>query len=554
MIDPAEMYLYHLTLQSPTAVTHAVVGYFTGAKQQELLVARGRELELYKLYDRNKLVSMGKRDVFGIIRSLRPFRLLNSGKDYIAIGSDSGKITILEFDKKSPQLFKPLHQETFGKSGIRRIVPGQYLAADPKGRALMIAAVEKQKFVYVMNRDSNNNLTISSPLEAHKSHSCCFDLCALDVNFENPVFASIEQIYDDRPTKKHVVFWEMDLGLNHVVKKCSLHVPDSAHMLIPVPGGGTGSEDGPSGVIVCCENYLIYKAPDKPEVVCALPRRFELAQDAKIMSVCFAVHQLRGLFFFLVQSDYGDIYKVELQFTREGDTVQVKEMVIRLLDSLPVSTVFAVFRSGFLFLASEAGDHQLFRFVGIADDETEAICTSSHPDGITAVVAFRPRPLKNLHPLATLTNLSPVLDMKVVDATGSGLPQLYLACGKGTRSTLRALQQGSTVGDLAENDIPGNPTAVWSIVDPETPPFHRYIFIRQSESTLILRVDESITEDPNTPFRSEVLTLHVAVIGAGLIVQVYETGIRFVRGFSDQQPTQWSTPPGRRITDRKSVV
>jgi len=48
--------------------------------------------------------------------------------------------------------FKKVHQETFGKSGCRRIVPGQYLATDPKGRACMIAAVEKQKFVYVLNR------------------------------------------------------------------------------------------------------------------------------------------------------------------------------------------------------------------------------------------------------------------------------------------------------------------------------------------------------------------------------------------------------------------
>ena len=31
-----------------------------------------------------------------------------------------------------------MHQETFGKSGCRRIVPGQYLAVDPKGRAIMI--------------------------------------------------------------------------------------------------------------------------------------------------------------------------------------------------------------------------------------------------------------------------------------------------------------------------------------------------------------------------------------------------------------------------------
>ena len=74
-----------------------------------------------------------------------------------------------------------IHQETYGKSGARRIVPGQYLAVDPKGRAVMIAAVEKSKLVYVLNRDTAANLTISSPLEAHKSHTICFALTALDM-------------------------------------------------------------------------------------------------------------------------------------------------------------------------------------------------------------------------------------------------------------------------------------------------------------------------------------------------------------------------------------
>ena len=31
-------------------------------------------------------------------------------------------------------------------------MPGQYLAVDPKGRAVMIGAVEKQKLVYILNR------------------------------------------------------------------------------------------------------------------------------------------------------------------------------------------------------------------------------------------------------------------------------------------------------------------------------------------------------------------------------------------------------------------
>ena len=63
-------------------------------------------------------------------------------KDFLVIGSDSGRIVILEFDKEK-KCFVKIHQETFGKTGARRIVPGEYLATDPKGRAIMIGAVEK---------------------------------------------------------------------------------------------------------------------------------------------------------------------------------------------------------------------------------------------------------------------------------------------------------------------------------------------------------------------------------------------------------------------------
>ena len=89
-----------------------------------------------------------------------------------------------------------IHQETFGKSGCRRIVPGQYLGVDPKGRACMISAIEKQKLVYILNRDSAARLTISSPLEAHKSHTLVYHLVGVDVGFDNPMFACLELDYE----------------------------------------------------------------------------------------------------------------------------------------------------------------------------------------------------------------------------------------------------------------------------------------------------------------------------------------------------------------------
>ena len=102
------------------------------------------------------------------------------------VGSDSGRIVILEY-LPSKNTFDKVHQETFGKSGCRRIVPGQYLAVDPKGRAVMIGAVEKQKLVYILNRDAQARLTISSPLEAHKSNTLVYHIVGVDVGFENPI-------------------------------------------------------------------------------------------------------------------------------------------------------------------------------------------------------------------------------------------------------------------------------------------------------------------------------------------------------------------------------
>jgi splicing factor 3B subunit 3 len=60
-----------------------------------------------------------------------------ANRDYIVIGSDSGKIAIVEFSAETNS-FRTVHCETFGKTGCRRIVPGQYLACDPRGRAIMI--------------------------------------------------------------------------------------------------------------------------------------------------------------------------------------------------------------------------------------------------------------------------------------------------------------------------------------------------------------------------------------------------------------------------------
>jgi len=282
------MHLYNLHLLPPTAITAAIVGSFSPlTRQQQILVCRGgTRLELFQVDPSSgKLSSLLIHEAFGTVRSLAPFRLTGGTKDYVIVGSDSGRVVVLEYDPVNNVLVK-LQQETFGKSGSRRTVPGQYLAVDPKGRSIMLGAVDKAKLVYILNRDAAANLTISSPLEAHKANAVIHAIAGLDVGFENPLYAALEVDYtesDQDPTgeafentDKMLTYYELDLGLNHVVRRWSEATDARANHLVALPGGQSATSDqfdGPSGVLVCTENYVIYKHQGVKEHRVPIPRR-----------------------------------------------------------------------------------------------------------------------------------------------------------------------------------------------------------------------------------------------------------------------------------------
>ena len=75
------MFLYNLTLQRATGITHAIHGNFSGAKLQEIVVSRGKLLELMRP-DPNtgKVYTLLTHEVFGVIRSLMPFKLTGGSK------------------------------------------------------------------------------------------------------------------------------------------------------------------------------------------------------------------------------------------------------------------------------------------------------------------------------------------------------------------------------------------------------------------------------------------------------------------------------------------
>ena len=76
---------------------------------------------------------------------------------------------------------------------------------------------------------------------------------------------------------------------------------------------------------------------------------------------------------------------------------------------------------------------------------------------------FRPRPLDNLTLVDELESLDPIIDSKVLNILpNSDSPQIFAACGKGPRSSLRTLRHGLEVEEVVSSDLPGIPNAVWT--------------------------------------------------------------------------------------------
>lgn len=515
------------------------------------MVARGKTIDLLRPDEAGKIQTIHSVEVFGAIRCLAHFRLTGSQKDYVVVGSDSGRIVIMEYHKEK-NCFHKLYQETFGKSGCRRIVPGQYVAVDPKGRAVMIAACEKQKLVYVLNRDTAARLTISSPLEAHKSHTITYSITGVDCGFDNPIFAAIELDYSEADqdstgqaaaeAQKHLTFYELDLGLNHVSRKWTEPIDNGANLLVTVPGG----DDGPSGVLVCAENFVIYKNQGHPDVRAVIPRRADLPAERGVLIVSAATHRQKSMFFFLLQTEYGDIFKVTLEHKRDEQD-RVMELKIKYFDTIPVTSAMCVLKTGFLFAASEFGNHALYQFqsIGDGDDVEASSATLMETEEGFQPVFFQPRGLKNLVRIDHIASLMPIMDMKVLNLFEEETPQIFTLCGRGPRSSIRILRPGLAISEMAVSQLPGVPNAVWTVKKNVSDEFDAYIVVSFPSGTLVLSIGETVEEVSDSGFLDTTPSLAVSLLGDDSLMQVHPNGIRHIR--EDGRINEWKTPGKKTI-------
>lgn len=325
--------------------------------------------------------------------------------------------------------------------------------------------------------------------------------------------------------------------MNHVVRKGTDVIDPTSNLLIVIPGGA----DGPGGVFVCSENLITWVNRDCTPVRIPIPRRpaYLAANDNEktpngVLIVAAAMHKLKSGFFVLAQTEEGDIFKVTMDYVAatDGSNNPVRDLKIKYFDTVPVAASLCLLKSGFLFVASEFGDHLLYQIEDLGNNDTEQIEYSSSdikPEALSSLVSFKPRSLRNLSVVDTILSLCPLTSAEAVIASEDESPYIHALCGKGSRSSLRIVRHGLEVAQLAISELPGVPSAVWSIRKSAADEYDSYIVVSFTNATLVLSVGEIVEEVTNSVLLTSVSTIMIAQLGDDALTQIYPQGVRYIR-------------------------
>jgi splicing factor 3B subunit 3 len=366
------------------------------------------------------------------------------------------------------------------------------------------------------------------------------------------------------------VYYELDLGLNHVTRKWSEKVDRTSNYLIALPGG----VDGPSGVLVCSENRISWVHEGYPSLSVPIPKRAkELEQNQNgeeatkegILIVNSVVHKLKKTFFILAQTEQGDLFKITVEYDTQNvdgtGASGVQNLKIKYFDTVPVAHSLSILKTGFLFIASEFGNHPFYQIENLGDDEEnqpeyQSVDFSQDTFDSQVFVPFQPRPLRNLSAVDEIQSFAPFTDATFLTPKNDDIPILYALSGRGANSSIKVFQLGLEVSEIAISELPGTPTAIWTVKLSVTDEYHSYIVVSFVNATLVLSIGETVEEVTDSGILGSVPTLLLNQIGNDALVQVYKSGIRHIS--ADKRIREWKAPAGKTIvkaaSNRRQVV
>ena len=129
---------------------------------------------------------------------------------------------------------------------------------------------------------------------------------------------------------------------------------------------------------------------------------------------------------------------------------------------------------------------------------------------------FSPQTLQHLELITMEEGTSPICDIVIDDLFDSSegtTKQIYAACGQGRHSSVRILKHGLSVQDIAETQIPGVPTDIFTVKLKPEDEYDSYVVVSFVNATIVLSIGDGVEEVFDSGFMTNEPTLACGLLG-----------------------------------------
>ena len=518
------MYNYVVTAQKPTAVSHSLVGNFTGSKDVNLVVAKCSRVEIHLLTPEG-LQPMIELPIYGRIATLELFRPPKETQDLLLLSTERYKFCVLRYDAATGEV------ETRANGDVKDLIgrptdSGQIGIVDPECRMFGLHIYDGLFKVIAIGPDGS--------LAREAFNIRLDELQVLDIQFlhgyANP---TICVLYEDATEARHVKTYEVLLAEKDFAEGpwAQSNVDNGATIVIPVPLPI-------GGAIILGEQTVLYHSGQD--------NRFKAIPVGPMIVRAFGRIDPDGSRY-LMGDHNGNLSLLALQ-TAPADSggvgdkpgsssqmahLKVTGITVEHLGVTSLAQTISYLDNGVVFIGSVFGDSQLVRLHADKDPSTGSY----------------------VEILDHFTNLGPIVDMCVVDVEKQGQGHLVTCSGAFKDGSLRVVRNGIGINEQASVDLPGikGIFPLRSSGDPSAPDAYLVVTFISETRVLAITDEDELEETELAGFVSNSHSLLCCNALGGHIVQVTPEAVMLANAATGSAVATWNPPGGSGITVANST-
>ena len=562
IIQDNEPYFYNLILQKQLNYINVCTGSFTIPNHEQIFLATSNSIDIYDITNGKFDHILSIDNIDSTITSVGTINPPNDNHslqlDKILVLSDSGNITILQFDSINNTL-KPIIIEPLIRAGLRRTSPLYRFTIDPSGKFIFMSSFEKFTYMYrIEYTNDDNNITqmkLSSPIGFNKDDTIFSSITLCDTKpYENPIFVTIEHSKNFTDPMASINFYTLDLNLNRILLIETFKLKRESFGIVALPDlikfgylknlNDNNKEEKKSNpfVLLAYENHLLIKDMlGYYTIEIPLPHRNGETEPNTMLSVDIQIIK-KNDFIVILQASNGDLLK--LQFEKNNST-NVLKASINYFDTLPHADSLHIFPNGYMFVNSEFNDKLLLQFESLGSNKFEIQKTYKIHDK-----------LENLSIIDTLKTLNPLTSTALITSKDN-TKTTFLT--RSNDKSLRILSSSIKFDDLISSNLPPNPINIWTLKQNPLINYHNLLVLAFENSTTFLQIEGNSIKDLKLPSQNTFIlqndkTIHMNTMIGNTIIQVCSNSCNQISIKQNYKSIlNWYPPAGITITKAEST-